>query len=314
MKLNNNLLAWIALIIVCIVWGTTYYALRVGVETFPPFLFSAIRQVIAGGILLLLLFFLGKLKMDKKILFKQFILGVLLITFGNGLVGWSERYIPSGLAALIVSILPVYIVVINYFSGIDKRKPNKFIVSGLILGSVGILLIFKDNLKDFANPHYLFGMLVAFGACLSWATGSVYSKHKVPKGNVMTNAALQMLFGGIILLIMSVFMDDYSELKIITDETLWALGYLIVIGSVLAYSCYVYALEKLPIGIVSLYAYINPFIALVLGYILLNEKITQITLLAFVCVLSAIYFINKGYKNKETPLKQLPTINTQNNK
>lgn len=115
----------------------------------------------------------------------------------------------------------------------------------------------------------------------------------------MTNAALQMLFGGIVLFVMSLLMDDYSELKTINTEAIWALGYLVLVGSVLAYPCYVYALEKLPIGIVSLYAYINPFIALILGYILLNETITEVTVLALGCVLSAIYFINKGYKNKE---------------
>src|SRR5690606_4647304 len=149
------------------------------------------------------------------------------------------------------------------------------------------------------NPNYLIGMLVAFGACLSWATGSVYTKHKIPKGNVMTNAALQMLFGGIFLFVMSLSLDDYSELKAINVEAIWALGYLVIIGSVLAYPSYVYALEKLPIGIVSLYAYINPFIALLLGYFLLNETITGVTVLALGCVLGAIYFINSGYKAKE---------------
>lgn len=137
MQNEKNILAYLALGVVCVVWGTTYFALRVGVETFPPFLFSAIRQVLAGGILLLILQLSGKLKIDRSQLFKQFILGILLITFGNGTVGWSERYIPSGLAALIVSILPVYIVAINYFSGIEKRKPNKYIFSGLV---------FKDDL------------------------------------------------------------------------------------------------------------------------------------------------------------------------
>ncbi|GGH15168.1 EamA family transporter [Sphingobacterium alkalisoli] len=303
MQTEKNIFAYLALLVVCIVWGTTYFALRVGVETFPPFLFSAIRQVLAGGILLIVLKFSGKLKINRNQLFTQFILGILMITFGNGVVGWSERYIPSGLAALIVSILPVYIVAINYLTGIDKKKPNKYIVSGLILGSTGIVLIFKDNLNDFANPNYIIGMLVAFGACLSWALGSVYTKHKVPKGNVMTNVAFQMFLGGIILIVMSLLMDDYAELKTINTKSIWALGYLVVIGSVLAYPCYVYALEKLPIGVVSLYAYINPFIALVLGYVLLDEVVTGVTILAFVCVLGAIYFINKGYRNKEVELR-----------
>ncbi|MDN3725137.1 EamA family transporter [Aequorivita sp. SDUM287046] len=297
MQIEKNIFAYLALVVVCIVWGTTYFALRVGVEAFPPFLFSAIRQVLAGGILLLLLQLSGNLKIDRNLLPTQFVLGILMIAFGNGIIGWSERYIPSGLAALIVSILPVYIVFINYMTGIDNRKPNKFIFSGLLLGSLGIVLIFKDNLNDLTNPNYLKGMLLAFGACLSWALGSVYSKHTVLKGNVMTNAAFQMVFGGVILFGMSLGMDDYSELKAIGTESIWALGYLVIIGSVLAYPCYVYALEKLPIGVVSLYAYINPLVALFLGYVFLNEAITGITLLAFLCVVGAVYFINKGYRN-----------------
>ncbi|QQX78124.1 MULTISPECIES: DMT family transporter [Aequorivita] len=298
MQTEKNNFAYLALVVVCIVWGTTYFALRVGVEAFPPFLFSAIRQVLAGGILLLLLKLAGSLKIDRNLLPAQFNLGILMIAFGNGIIGWSERYIPSGLAALIVSILPVYIVIINYMTHIDKRKPNKYIVSGLLLGSLGIVLIFRDNINDLTNPDYFIGMLLAFGACLSWASGSVFAKCKVPKGNVITNAAFQMFFGGIILFGMSLLMDDYSELKATETESIWALGYLVIIGSVLAYPCYVYALEKLPIGMVSLYAYINPLVALILGYVFLNENITGITVLAFLCIMGAVYFINKGYRNK----------------
>jgi drug/metabolite transporter (DMT)-like permease len=267
------------------------------VSTFPPFLFSGIRQLLAGGILLIGLKLFGKLNISKSTLKKQLLLGILLISLGNGTVGWSERFIPSGLAALIVSILPVYIISINYITRLEKRKPDKYIILGLVLGCSGIVLIFKDNLKDFINPHYLIGTLVAFGACLSWAAGSVYSKHKLPKGNIISNAALQMFFGGIILMVFSLLMDDYSELKTIDTESIWALGYLVVIGSVLAYPCYVYALEKLPIGIVSMYAYINPFIALLLGYLLLDETITWITVAALICVSGGIYYINKGYQS-----------------
>jgi drug/metabolite transporter (DMT)-like permease len=295
MQSSKNFLAYIALIIICIVWGTTYYALRVGVISFPPFLFSAIRQVATGLILISILEITGNLKVSLTQLRTQFFLGILLISFGNGIIGWSERYIPSGLAALIVSILPVYIAIINYLKNIQSGKASPYTILGLILGSIGISLLFKDNFKDFSNTKYLAGMLLAFGACLAWAYGTIYSKQKVPKGHVLTNAALQMLFGGIGIFIMSLILDDYSELKHINPDSLWALGYLIIFGSVIAYTCYVYAIEKLPVGIVSLYAYINPFIALVLGYFLLNETITITTMFSLICVISAIYFINKGY-------------------
>lgn len=288
--------AYLALAIVSVVWGTTYFALRIGVETFPPFLFSGVRQALAGAILLVVLKLLGRLKFTGKDLLHQSVPGVLMIALGNGVIGWSERYIPSGLAALIVSILPVYVVGVNYASGADRRRPNVLIASGLFLGCAGIVLMFRDNLKDIVRPEYLMGMLVCFGACLAWATGSVYAKQKPSSANVLTNAALQMFSGGVVLLLMSLFLDDYSELQTVSAASIWALVYLVVFGSILAYSSFVYALSRLPVGVASLYAYINPFIALLMGYWWLSEELTWITILALLTALSGVYFINRGYK------------------
>lgn len=293
---QKNKFAYVALMVVCIVWGTTYFSLRIGVSTFPPFLFSGIRQTLAGAILLLILKLFGKLKLTKKSIYQQLILGILLLTIGNGVIGWSERYISSGLAALIVSILPVYIIFINYAVGLEKRKPNRYIINGLILGCSGIVLIFRDNLKELLDTEYLLGILLAFGACLSWAIGSVYSKQIVSDGNVLSNAALQMLLSGIVLFIISYILDDYSMIEHVSSESIWALVYLIIMGSVVSYPCYLYAIQELPIGIVSLYAYINPLIALLLGFFFLNEKITWMTLTAFIVVVCGIYCINLGYQ------------------
>lgn len=292
--------AYTALGIVSIVWGTTYFALRIGVETFPPFLFSGIRQVLAGIILFTILKLVGKLKFSRADFLNQCVPGVLMIALGNGVIGWAERYIPSGLAALIVSILPVYVVGVNYISGADRRRPNALITAGLVLGCIGIVLMFRDNLKDLVRPEYLLGMLVCFGACMAWAFGSVYAKNKPSSANVLTNAALQMFTGGIALLLMSIFLDDYSELKSVSAESLWALAYLVVFGSILAYSSFVYSLSRLPVGVAALYAYINPFIALLLGYWFLSESLTWITVLALLTALSGVYFINRGYKRDKS--------------
>ncbi len=297
---NTTFRAYGALVIVSIVWGTTYLALRIGVESFPPFLFSGIRQALAGGILLIGLLLAGHLKkVTKRDIGRQSITGILMIALGNGVIGWSERYIPSGLAALIVSILPVYIVGINYISGADKRIPNAGVIGGLILGCLGIALIFRDNLKDLVNPQYFAGMVVAFLACLAWASGSVYTKHKPSQASVLANASIQMVSGGIVLLLMSIFLDDFKELKTVTADSIWALIYLIVFGSLLAYTCFVYALEHLPVGVASLYAYINPLIAILLGYFFLEEKLTIITFLALMVTLGGVYCINRGYQKQK---------------
>jgi len=288
-------LAYFALAVVCIVWGTTYFAMRIGVTTFPPFLFSGVRQTIAGGLLLLVLRLFGKTSgIPFRTMFRQVIPGVLMITLGNGVVGWSEKYIPSGLAALIVSIMPVYVVIVAFVSGADRNVLNLRVATGLLLGCIGISLMFSDNITDLANPQYFAGMVVAFLAALAFASGSVYTKYRPSKMDALTSAALQMLFGGIVLLLMSLLLDDFSAVSSISASSFWALLYLIVIGSLLSYPCFVYALEKLPIGLAAIYAYINPFIALLLGYFFLDERLTWITGLALLAAMGGIYFIKSG--------------------
>lgn len=291
--------AYLALALVCLVWGTTYFFMLIGVSTIPPFLFSGVRQTIAGIILIIGLKLSGKLSvLNRSNIIRQVIPGILMISLGNGVVGWSEQYIPSGLAALIVSIMPVYIVLIAFITRAERKKPNDTILIGLLLGSLGIGMMFRDNLADFVNPQYFTGMLVAFFAALCWASGSVFAKYRPAGTSPLTNAAIQMLSGGFFLLLMSIFMDDYSTLNQISNDSIGALIYLIFIGSLLAYPCFVYALEKLPVGLSSTYAYINPFIALLLGFFVLSEKLTWVTAAALFTALGSIYFINKGYKIK----------------
>ena len=296
MRTHKNLSAYVALLIVCLVWGTAYFALRIGVKTFPPFLFSAIRQVIAGLLLLAVLAIKGKLKFNKRIVYHQFVSGVLILALGNGIIGWCERIIPSGLAALILSLIPVFVVLINYLSGVDKRKPDPILILGLVLGCLAIALIFNNNLKDFAKSGYFDTMLIAFAACFAIAIGSVYTKsHSHDNDNILQNAALQLISAGMALFVLSSFMDDFSEIKSISTSSIWALAYLIVFGSAIAYPCYVYTLKQLPIGIASVYAYVNPFIAIILGFVFLNETLTMVTILALSAALGGVYSINKGY-------------------
>lgn len=295
MKANPK--AYIALLIVCIFWGTTYLALRIGVKDFPPFLFSGIRQVGAGLLLFIAMFFMGKLeKLTLKDIGRQALPGILLITFGNGIIGWAELYIPSGLAALIVSVMPIYVVVINLISGKEQKQFNTKIIAGFVLGCAGIVLIFKDNLSDLGKPEYLWGVLASFGACFFWAIGSIYMKGNTFKTNAYSNAAIQFTTGGLGCFVFSLCFDDYANFTTVTSESLWALLYLTLIGSILAYMSYLYAIKHLPIVLVSTYAYVNPVIAILLGVAILNEKITWITVLALIVTLYGVYLINAGYR------------------
>lgn len=285
----------VALGAVCIIWGTTYYALRIGVKSFPPLLFSGIRQLIAG-ILLLVVMILMRQKFDWSIsnLMKQALIGFLMMVMGNGLVGWAEVYIPSGLAALIASLIPLNIVLINYISG-KERKINSTIISGLLLGLGGMAFIFKDNLKDIGNAGYFTGLMMSLTASVCWSVGTILVKKFNNKSDTpYHNMALQMLFGGILMGIGGFFIEDRGRLITAGTESWEALLYLVVFGSIVALLCYQYAIKTLSINTVSLYAYINPFIAIVLGCVLLNEKFTWYTAIAFILTVSGIYMVNKG--------------------
>lgn len=293
----NQTKAYLALITICIVWGTTYLAMLIGVAGFPAFLFCGLRHFIAGLLIWLSLPFLKrKVQLTSKDIIHQVIPGVLMLALGNGTIGWAEKYIPSGLAALIVSIMPVYVVLINLLIGKSKGTLNGKIILGLFLGCVGIVLIFKDNLSDLTDTKYLLGVLVTFAASLSWAAGTIYMKHNTTSNDSYVNTAVQLTSGGVALLLASPFLDDLSQLNNITTNSLWALAYLIVFGSVLSYLCYIYAVKHLPVGLVSIYAYVNPLIAVSLGFLLNDEKVTWITAIAFVTTLSGVFWINRGYK------------------
>ena len=304
MRNGENTKAYLALAVVCTVWGTTYLGMRIGVQTFPPLLFSGIRHTSAALVLFLFLKGTGRFSaFSGAEVLRQVIPGILMVGLGNGLIGWSGRYVPSGLAALITSVMPLYVVGINFVSGIDRKMPHPLVLLGLSLGCGGVLLIFKDNLQDLGNPDYLAGILVVFLGGLSWALGSVFAKQRPTASNALSNATIQLGSGGLTLLLASPFFDNMNELRTISAESIYALLYLIAFGSLLAFACYLYALEKLPVGLVSVYAYINPFIALALGAVVLDEKITMMTALALLGTLGGVYFINRGYtvsKNKST--------------
>jgi drug/metabolite transporter (DMT)-like permease len=292
--LKKELLAYLALAAVCIIWGTTYLAIRIVVEDFPPFLFSGARQIIAGALLLLFMFTFGKQKLpSRKILAKQALGGFLMMTLGNGLVAWAEVHIPSGIAAILCSLMPIWVIVINL--SVDKNeKPTLPIIVGVALGLLGIILIFGQNLGDLSNAHYLTGIFMILLATLGWASGSVWIKKQNVDTNPFVNAGLQMLFGGVFMLPISLAVDDLSNLYWSTNAFYAAL-YLVVFGSIIAYTCYSYAIRKLPMTIVSMYAYINPLVAVVLGWLVLDEVLNVRIVLAMCITVAGIYIVNRGY-------------------
>jgi drug/metabolite transporter (DMT)-like permease len=303
MTTNKNALPYLALAGVCILWGTTYLALRVGVTQFPPFLFSMMRFLMAGPILIAIMLLIGKKIPSGKVLKDQALGGLLMCTLGVSVVGCAEVNVSSGLAAIICSMIPIWIIIINLFMNKEER-PTPMIMLGFLIGLSGILLIFSEHLVELYKPEYMKSVIAIFFANLCWATGTVMMKKRSSGSDPFMNAGWQMLFGGLFLIPLSLLFDDYSAIKW-TTEIVSSLFYLMLIGSVAAYACYFYAIKKLPMTIVSLYAYINPIIAVILGWAVLNEKLNARISMAIVITLLGIYLVNRGYQLKNVWKAQL---------
>lgn len=288
--------AWIALVFICIAWGTTYLGIKIGLQALPPFLMAGSRQLLAGMIIFLMSFG-NKLPKDlsRNNIARQALIGFLLITLGNGLVSWAEAYIPSGVAALLCATMPIMSVLLNVTFQKTERI-NSLVVTGMIVGFFGVALNFRDSVKDLSNSAYLLGIVATLIATTTWAYGSIISKKNNIHANPIFNSALQVGFGGLFLLLFSPAVDNYELINLQDTEGLLAILYLIIVGSVLAYTAYMYALKHLPVGLVMVYAYINPLVAVLLGWWLANEPLTIYTVLSFICIAAGLFLVNKGYK------------------
>lgn len=295
---RETFIAYLCLVGICLIWGTTFLVMRIGVLQFPPFLFAACRQIIAGSLLAGFLFIVKKEKFPSwNVLRIQAFRGFLLITCGNGLVSWAEVFVPSGLAAIICSTMPVIVILINLTIN-RSEVPNWIIVLGVVTGLAGILLVFSEYLADFANPNYRIGIILIFVATLTWAIGSMLTKRKNYNTNPFLNAGMQMFLGGIFCLPFSFVFDDLRHV-VVSSEVILSLSYLIIMGSVVAFSMYTYVLAKLPMTIASLYAYVNPLVAVVLGWLVLSEKLNFKISLAFLITVLGIYLVNYGYQRQQ---------------
>jgi drug/metabolite transporter (DMT)-like permease len=198
-------------------------------------------------------------------------------------------------------MMPIFAVLLNLFSS-KKDHFNGMIGIGLLLGTCGVGLIFRHNIADVAQPSYLGGIFLTLIATASWAMGSLINKRQGGLTNPFFNSGLQLLFGGIFMLMISPFADSYAGFQLWNTEGILALIYLITFGSAIAYAAYMYALSVLPVGIATIYSYVNPLIAVVAGYLFLHEDINIYTGLAFITIAVSVFVINKGYRaqHKET--------------
>lgn len=296
MQSASSVKAYAALASVCFFWGTTYLAIRIGVLSMPPFLFAGVRFLLAGG-LVSLYFLLKKTPLPSMQEWKHILLiSLLFFVIGNSSVVHAEQHISSGLAALICSAIPIWVVLINLLLS-KSEKVNSLIIAGLFIGFGGLVMIFYDNLGDLSNPALLLSLAFLLFGNIAWSYGTVYSKKLRWNMPFMFAAGLQMLIAGIILSAGGFFAGEATAFHP-TVSGWMALIYLALIGSIFSYGAYLFALSHLPSTVVSLYAYVNPVVAVLFGYLLLHEKFGFYTLLAMIITIAGVYLVNAGFKEK----------------
>jgi drug/metabolite transporter (DMT)-like permease len=263
--------AYVAWVAVCIIWGTTYLGIRVALEAVPPALMGGIRWTIAGA-LLLAVSRLRRERLPRVALWPSLALqGLLMIGVGNGFVNWAEQHVPSGLAAVTLATSPFWMSGVEALRR-DGERLTRGGLAGLVLGFTGVLvLVWPDlHLTTGAGLQFTLGIIALQLACLGWAIGSSYSKRHPHDGSVLAATAVQMLFGGLMMLAAGTLLGEWPRVHL-EGRGLWALVYLVAVGSIGGFVSYIYALQHLPVATVSLYAYANPLIAVVLGAMLLGE-------------------------------------------
>lgn len=284
-------LAWAGLGVVYIVWGSTYLAIRFTVESMPPLLSGGLRFLIAGLLLLLaVLAFAGRgaLRMTKAQLGSGLLIGLLLPAWGNGMVVIAEQHVASGLAALLIASVPLYVVVLRRILG---ERPPGITLIGVSVGMAGLALLLLGGPVAGAHGSAGWAPWLVLLAALGWSVGSVASTRLPVPPNPFTLSAVEMVAGGAAMMVVGLFTGERIDLGAVTAQSWFGWAYLILFGSLLAFSSYVYVLGKLPVSTVATYAYVNPIIAVLLGVLFAGEHFGALQLSGGLVVLVAVVLV-----------------------
>jgi len=300
-KKGTRVKALFALSLVCFFWGTTWLASKEGVKYMPALQLAGIRQFLGGTCYIV--FFLTKgFPLPKK---KEWVI-ILVLSFlnfllSNGLTTWGVKFISAGLGAIIAAIFPLWLVVIGFFT--SKSKISLKAVIGFVIGFGGVCIIFYDHLQDFLNTDFRFGIILSLVATWTWAFGTLYTKKQARNFNPYFSLGLQMLISGIFLSVFTNLTGNAVPIILIPWQSWAAISYLVIFGSVISFIAYLYALQNLSAEQASLYAYINPIVAVLLGWLIFSEKLTVFIAMGGAVTLFGVYLVNKAYK---MPIPEMP--------
>lgn len=297
MPKNIDVKLILSMIIVGLVWGTTFLGISIAVETIPPWYSTTIRNFIAASIIFIILLSQREFKwIGWTALRQQLVLSVLMLVFANGFTTVAEQTLPSGLTSIISAVNPVVIFLLSI--GFQLQQPTWKGILGVLLGFSGVLFIFKDGLGDILNPNYKTGVLFLSIAIISWGLGTIYSKKLSSQPNNLTlNLFYQFFLASVIQIILSVILHPNSEIETWSAKSIGAVVYLAVFGSVIAMFSYQYALQRVTPIQVSILTYVNTVIAVFLGWYLNNEVVTKDFIIAVILIIIGVFVIN--YKGKK---------------
>lgn len=289
---------------VYILWGSTYLAIKVGIETFPPFIMAGGRFFVAGSILFFAAMRTADFEWPKAVHWKtSFIVGTLLLLGGNGGVVIASHYVSSSVTALLVATEPFFIVILSWL-WLKNARPGSRTTLGLIVGFVGVALLILGQANGGNSAVGGYGMWIGtvavIAAALSWAAGSIYGlKSPVPRSSMLT-AGMQMMAGGFVLLIVSIIRGEWWTVDVaaISGRSWFAVGYLIVCGSLIGFTAYSWLLKNAQPSMVATYAYVNPVVAVILGWGIAGESLTLQMLLGAVVVIASVALITSRKKAK----------------
>jgi len=280
----------LALCWVSFFWGTTWLASKEGVKHMPALQLATIRQFL-GGILYVGYFLLKKQPWPKGKQWRTIlILAFLNFVCSNGLSTWGVKYMSSGLGAIISALFPIWIIIINFFNG---QKIAKMALIGILISFGGVCVIFMDYISDFLRPDFQFGIILMTASTITWAFGILETKKKASSFNPYFSLGLQMLISSVFLFGITEAAGVNIPLSEIPLPSLWSIAYLVLIGSVLTFIAFIYSLQHLPTEISSIYVYINPIVAMILGSFIFGETLTQAIAIGTIVTLTGLYLVNK---------------------
>lgn len=288
--------AFLALAALSLLWGTTWIASKEGVRHMPALELVAIRQLIAGACYLLFFLIKGAALPKRKEMGPLLILAFLNFICSNGLSTWGVKYISAGLGSIIGAIFPLWIVLIGLLS--SQQKTPGGAIRGFLLGFGGVCIIFYDHLIDFLNPDFRFGIFISIIATWTWALGSLYTKKQVAQFNPYFGIGFQMFISGAVLLSFTACSDSFLPVQKIPLQSWLSIVYLVLFGSIAAFACFLYAIQHLSTEQVSIYAYINPVVAVLIGSLFFQEQLSAVLIAGGAVTLYGVYLVNKAYRKK----------------